>query len=347
MTKPLTLYKDASYRGGRLTVTSNIGRLAATHDLQTSSVRMGAPAAFFTGQNYSGEVTVLTRDTARLSNIRGRNINNAIRSIRYQPLRLRLNITVGVDDESTPAKSLEEVAEQVSASNELFSRWGIEFEAHDLRVIQGLSEPMTAAIQDELIGPHLADDAVNILFFRGTQWQPEKWRWIVESVQLAAKPGSATTPTAELFSEPNFRGTRTVLGGSRGLTQLNTESVRSVRLGDDSIVTLFDQPDQDGTRLDLFSHEPDTANRHAVRNWWPNRIGHCCHGPASLIRNNQGSGRLTLAHELGHWMGLPHVNDRTNLMFPSSSGGTEVTVEQAERVWKEVLRSTFARRALV
>lgn len=347
MKKPLVVYTSSGYRGSRLSVTSNIGRLNATLDRRISSARLGAPVALFTGQNHRGDVVVLNRDTSRLAAVRGRNVDNAVRSIRYEPLRLRVNVTIGVDDHSTPAKPLEEVAEQVVVCNELFGRYGIEVEAHDLRVVQGLATPMTAARQDALMAPHLAEDAINILYFRGTQWQGERWRWVERSVEVRARPGGTRTPTAELFTQPHYGGVRTVIGGRAGATTLDIDTVRSVRLGEDSVVTLYDQTRQRGARLDLFNHEPDTAERRVVRNWWrPGLIGHCCHGPGSLIRNNQGSGRLTLAHEIGHWMSLPHVNDASNLMFPSSNGGTEVTFEQAEQAWKAVLGSSRLRRVL-
>jgi len=37
---------------------------------------------------------------------------------------------------------------------------------------------------------------------------------------------------------------------------------------------------------------------------------------------------LALAHELGHYLGLSHVSDSTNLMFPSAPNGGQLTAAQ-------------------
>lgn len=48
-----------------------------------------------------------------------------------------------------------------------------------------------------------------------------------------------------------------------------------------------------------------------------------------LLGNLSG---LIMAHEMGHYMGLPHVNDSTNLMFPSVPNGGRLTAGQGNTV---------------
>ncbi len=345
--KQLTIYKNANYSGASLQLTANRSRLPVSLLRTVSSARVAHPVAMFTGSRYTGDVVVLTSDASRFSSIRRRNLNNRIQSIRYEPLRLRLNITVGTDASGAISKSMESVADQVATANDLWAPFGIEFEPAEIRTIEGLHQPMTALRQDALIAPHLSSDAVNILFFGGTHWTNFGWRWRVNSIDLTSAPDSTETPSVEIFTEPNYGGTRTLV--NRDLTSLTDDQlpVRSMKLGAGTRAAVFSKSDKRGNRLDVFHHVPSFDDLHFVRNWWGNKIGHCCHGPGSLIRNDNRSGSLTLAHELGHWMGLGHDTSPSNLMFPSASGGREITFAQAERVWKSVLRSATKKAVLV
>ncbi|MEM7313872.1 MAG: hypothetical protein AAF497_12045, partial [Planctomycetota bacterium] len=51
-------------------------------------------------------------------------------------------------------------------------------------------------------------------------------------------------------------------------------------------------------------------------------------------------GFTTSAHELAHNLGLQHVNDPTNLMFPAANGGTTLTAGQVDTILTSPLIQT-------
>jgi hypothetical protein len=52
----------------------------------------------------------------------------------------------------------------------------------------------------------------------------------------------------------------------------------------------------------------------------------------------------TLAHELGHYLGLWHEGDRTNLMFKDVPNGGKLTVTQGEKMRQHCIVYTGCRR---
>ncbi len=339
MPNNITLYEKINYGGASLTISEDTVSMPTGWDNRASSAKVSSPIAMFDNNNYGGSAVVINQDTPDFRNIRGRNFDKRIGSVRYRSMYMKLNVIIG-EYRGNLSHTFEQVREQVERTNEAFGPYGIYFNAKKIMVAPWIRNPISYERQMRILEDgYLDPELINCLFFEGGMWRRESWIWYVSSVKLVAAPGWKGSLGADLYDGINFLGKKLTIDTDQDLPASHNNNVKSVRLHSGTAVEVYSSTNYKGQSHTFRHHTRDLAQFAFLKDWWT-MGGHCC-GWNGLLARVSGNNSCILGQELGHKMlGNSHSSIPGNIMTNPLVEPCGITFNQAENYWQAVMASS-------
>ncbi len=337
------IYEHADYGGSSQEITDDLASMPSDWNDRVSSIRTTTPIALFQHNNYGGDVLIINQDTPNLSNVRGRNFNDRVSSIRMRAIYIRLNIIQG-DFDNKLARSYRDINQEVNAANELFGPYGIYMEVGSLRLGgTELYEPQTTLNLNRYKEPFRLNDHLNVTYFTGDLYATSSWRWRVQSLKLLRAPGYLGALHADIYAGTNYTGTEQhCLSDQATINAALVENVRSIELHGGTHITVYSETNFQGDRQTFRKDIPDTGEYGTITDWWGDKGGHTGGQAGNWqfldIKMRPGPlDQVRLARQIAYAMGIPGSEDASNLMhFPPPSASPLLTFEQAEIAMKHL-----------